>query len=211
VSTFRRLRHFLDLSLDALDAARLRVLAQEPGVKRGIEMIGVADVREQRARIRRRQREPVEFAGDGAEAVILDGVPGTLGPIAQPVLVEVDALHVHAVNTERMEVDVALACPIPEFDAELERRLRGFHEGRFVEAQHAIEAENVGDRRFADADGADLVRFDQRDRDLPRVEHARERGGRHPACRTATGDDDPLQQSLHGFTSWNCAGSGSAL
>jgi hypothetical protein len=45
----------------------------------------------------------------------------------------------------------------------------------------ALNAWDRRDRRFTDADRADLFRFDQRDRRSLRPQHAGECGSRHPA------------------------------
>ena len=45
------------------------------------------------------------------------------------------------------------------------------------------------DRRLAHSDDADLGGLDQRDRQ-PRAQHARQRGGGHPAGGSSAGDDD---------------------
>ena len=168
VAGFRRLRDVLDFSFDALHAARLRVGAKVARVQRRVEMIGIADVGQQRARIRIRQRELAQARGHRAQAVLLDGMLAAAGALVQPVVVEIDALHVHAVNAEGMDVGVALASPVDELDAEFEGGVGRLHELLFIEAEHAIEIDDVGDGRFADADRADLVGFHQRDRDVLR-------------------------------------------
>ena len=85
---------------------------------------------------------------------------------------KIDAPHVDAVLAERMEVGVAFPAPIDEFDTQLERGLGGLHELVFPDAENPVEIDDVGYGRFADADGADFIGFDERDRHILRVEQA---------------------------------------
>ena len=78
-----------------------------------------------------------------------------------------------------MEIAVALAGPIDEFDAELERALCLPDEFVFIDAESGVEEFDRWDGRFADTDGTDFFGLDHRDL---RVFHGvGERGRRHPA------------------------------
>ena len=84
---------------------------------------------------------------------------------------------------------MALAAPIDELDAELERGLGGADEVGLVEAEPAIELLDGRDGRFADTDGADLFRFHQLDREAV-PERIAQPGRRHPSRRAAADDQD---------------------
>src|SRR5512138_3065733 len=61
----------------------------------------------------------------------------------QPVLMEIDPVHVDAVNAEGMDISVAYVSPIDELDTELEGRVRLLHELGFVQAEDPIEVDDV--------------------------------------------------------------------
>jgi hypothetical protein len=88
-------------------------------------------------------------------------------------------------------MDVALADPAPvdELDAELEGGIGRRHERRLVDAERLVERAQMRQRRLADADDADLLRFDQLDAAAPgHALHQRRRG--HPAGGAAAEHDD---------------------
>ncbi len=62
-----------------------------------------------------------------------------------------------------MDVAVADARPVDEFDAELERGLGLRHELALVDADALVEEADVRQRGLADADDADLARLDELD------------------------------------------------
>src|SRR3546814_5010541 len=61
-----------------------------------------------------------------------------------------------AEGAEGMNVAVTRAPPIHKFDAEFEGGLRRLHKLGFVEPEEVVEILHLRQRRFADADGADL-------------------------------------------------------
>jgi len=92
-------------------------------------------------------------------------------------------------GAETVEVAIANARPIHEFDAELEGALRRADELGLVDFQQLVEQFQVRHRGFAHADGADLFGFDQPDREGAREQLGQ--GGRgHPACGATADDHD---------------------
>jgi hypothetical protein len=79
--------------------------------------------------------------------------------------------------------------PVDELDAELEAAVGGAQEFGLVDAEPDEEIMDLRDRRLADADGADLVGFDQRDRGAVTEETSKGRR-RHPASGAAAGNHD---------------------
>src|SRR5262249_49616112 len=109
----------------------------------------------------------------------------------QPELVGRDLLVLGAEIAEAVEEPVAARAPVPELDAELERAPRLAQEFGLADAELGIEHADGGKRRLADADRADILRFDELDLDDRRIQEMPERGGRHPSGRTAADDHDP--------------------
>src|SRR5262245_37775010 len=109
---------------------------------------------------------------------------------------ERNALHLDAIESERMHVSVPGPLPVREFDGDLQRALRGAHELGFVDLQAAVELQYGWNRRFAHTDRADLLRFDELDAEQStRVD--RKRRGRHPAGGASTDDHDLSDSSVH--------------
>jgi hypothetical protein len=107
----------------------------------------------------------------------------------QPEMVEFASPGGLAIHAERVDVAVSLHAPVLEQDAELERRRGGAHEFLLVDTEQLMEVPDRRDGRFTHAHGADLLRLHERDvQDA--IELLRQRGGRDPPRRTATGDDD---------------------
>src|SRR6476661_4923312 len=97
-------------------------------------------------------------------------------------MVEFHPHHVDAVIAERMDVAVADPGPVAKLDAELVGRVGGADEIILVDVEQAVEQVDLRNRRLADADRADLLRFDELDgegRDL--ADDPRQAGRRHPA------------------------------
>ena len=119
---------------------------------------------------------------------------------AQPEVVERQSVQVGAELAETVGVAVADRAPVHELDAELERAARGAQELVLVDAQDAIEGDDVRDRRLADTDDADLVGFHEPNR-ARAPEVVRKCGGRHPT-RSATANDDDVtdQRPRHAST-----------
>ena len=134
-------------------------------------------------------REPRLLRRQPVEAVVPERTRRTLRLVAQPIVMKRDVGEVATDGPEGMHVRMPLLVPVDELDAELERALRLPQEIVFVDLHQLVELLDRRDRRLADTDDADLGGLDQRDRQS-RAEHARQRGRRHPAGGSASGDDD---------------------
>src|SRR5687768_8938928 len=111
-------------------------------------------------------------------------MPGQL----QPQLVKLDRLRIQAELAKGMDVAIAQALPIDELDAELERALRVADELVFIEAQQRIERQQRRNRRFANTDRADLLRFDQPYGYAGVLDQTRQPRRAHPSGSTAAYD-----------------------
>ena len=69
-------------------------------------------------------------------------------------------MEIAAKIAEGMNVAVAHAAPVDEFDPQFECRARLAEKFVLGNVEHAVEVADRRDGRFAHADGADLARFD---------------------------------------------------
>ena len=176
-----------DLPLDPAYAVAFRHAAQEGGVERAVELIGVVDP------VARQVRELPRLRRAQLQAVIVVGPGVALCAGVQPEMLEAGGPVILAGRAEGVEVAAVGCLPPVEADAQLERRLGGAHELRLVDAEQAVVRHERRDRALADADGADRLRFDQRH--LHRAPHrARDGGGGHPAGGASPGNDDAAEQ-----------------
>ncbi len=187
--------HVQDLALGARDAARLGIGPQVLGVEGRIELIGVGKGRAQRARVRRRRREPVQPRGDDRQAVGLDPVglaAHSFRELArpQPVLVKGHPADRLTKGAEGVDVALALASPVAKLDAQLVGRLGLAHEIGLVEAESGVEIPDVRDGRLANADDPDLGGFHQLDGHLGVGQDGAEARSGHPAGGAAADNDD---------------------
>ena len=179
-----------DAALDTPRAMAFGEGAQESGVTAGIEVIGIIDVRLVGG------GEALGFRRLQLEAIGAKLVGQALLARAQPDMVEVGHPGRPADLAEAVEIAIADPRPILEGYAQLEGRSGRLHEVAFVDAEQMVEGPRRRDGRFADADGADLVGFDQHHIEQ-RLEQFGQGGRDHPSGGTAPGDDDPLDLLLH--------------
>ena len=176
-----------DLALDAGNAARFAELAQEERVARGIEMIGIVDL-------------GVGPGGEAAslgcgqlETIVAQRAARALGARAQPHMLEIAHPDRLADAPEGMNVAIPAPRPVFKGNAEFEGRLRRAHKIALVDFEEAVEGADRRDRRLADADGADLVGFDQHDVEQgPEMLRQCRRGD--PARRAAARDHHALDR-----------------
>ena len=76
-------------------------------------------------------------------------------------MMEIDRAFAAAESSEGVDVAIPQPAPILKLNAEFESCARGGHEFRFVDTEPLIEAPDVGERRFTDADDSDRFRFDK--------------------------------------------------
>ena len=82
-------------------------------------------------------------------------------------MVERNPLHLVAIVSEGVDIAVAQFSPVDELDAQFEAALNCRQQFAFVNFEQAVEIEEGRYRRFADADCADHLRFDQRYGHIP--------------------------------------------
>src|SRR5260370_8244315 len=92
-----------------------------------------------------------------------------------------NAFDVGAEVPEEVKVSVPQPRPVPEFDSELESRLRLLHEVAFVDAEKAVERLDHRNGCLPDTHNADLLRLDEPDHCVLRLEKEREASPCHPA------------------------------
>jgi hypothetical protein len=133
------------------------------------------------------------------EAVLLRGlqlqtiiavVAGQAAPSAlEPEMLESCGPMVFAADAEGVDVILTDIAPVLETDAQLERSLGRGHERLLIDVQQSVERHQRRNGRLAHTDGGNFVRLDQGDVEVL-AQRLGQRGGRHPACSSATGDDD---------------------
>src|SRR6266498_1585952 len=105
-------------------------------------------------------------------------------------MVRRDAVDELAIIAEAVEMAVADRSPVDEFDAELEATLRRTDELALLDAEDSVEDLHQWHCRFANADGADFLGFDQTDLRLALWKQSRERRRGHPAGGSPADDED---------------------
>ncbi|EEF25313.1 conserved hypothetical protein, partial [Ricinus communis] len=204
---FRMLLDVADRALDALHAARRRVLAQVQRIQARIELerIGVgiggaglvAVRRHEPVLVRHHRRDRPFFVRRHIRVVAREAQPDHEGRTV---------LDRRAEIAETVEEAVAEVAPVAEVDAQLERGLRAPDEIRPVDAERVVVVADRRQRGLPHADGADLRRLDEDDLARPaQLERERRRG--HPAGGTAAHDDDFTDGLVgHGVLQYRNAG-----
>ena len=149
ISGFAVALHPLDGTFGAQGTPRFGIMAQECGIERGVEVIGVRQVRT--ARPRHAQIARGDLVGRIMRQVLR--MAERLG--AQPVMAKSDKARRLPDRAKRVHVAMAFTAPAIERDAELEAAFGLAQELGLVDAQRLIEMADLRDRRFAHADRAD--------------------------------------------------------
>ena len=101
-----------------------------------------------------------------------------------------------AVRAEGVEIAMPFATPADELDPQLEAALGLAQEFGLVDAERLVEQADRGNGRFADSDGADLVRLDQRDGQAAGAGMGQRRR-RHPPGRATPNDQNGSNRVGH--------------
>src|SRR5882757_187899 len=96
---------------------------------------------------------------------------------------------------KEVEVGLSQARPVPELDTELERAARLAQKVRLVDTQQPIQDLDHRHGGLTHTDDPDLLRLDQLNGDIRRLQKAREHRRRHPA-RSASPDNDDLANAV---------------
>ncbi len=184
------LRDADDLALDAVDAARLAVAAQMARIETRVEVKGIRHVRQYARGTRRTALHPLRQRRLVVQRIGREIARQPQFSRAQPIMMERQQPDIAADVAKGVHVALAGCTPIDKFDAEFVRPLCRAQKRVLVQPERVVEQPDLGDRRLAHADRADLLGFDQVDFEAD-LQKARERGRRHPTGGAAAGNDDP--------------------
>ena len=143
-----------------------------------------------------RVNEAALQSGDNSERISVEWRLVTGCTALEPIMMEFQPQHVEAVEAEWMDVAVTEASPVAELDSELVSGIGGANEIALVDLEESVEQVDLRYRGLADADGADLVQFDELNSEIGHGPHDLRNGGcGHPTCG-ATADDHDLVDSI---------------
>src|SRR5437868_792186 len=108
----------------------------------------------------------------------------------EPVMVRLHTLDQRAVVTETVEEDVAEVRPVSELDAQFVGAVCRLQELALIDSEESVQLLEDRHCRLADADDADLHRFDERDLYPLAREDACERARGYPTGGAAADDED---------------------
>ena len=162
-AALRMLMHLGDTALDALHPTCLRVAAQKAGVEAGVELEGIGDLRQRRLGDIQRSREAILRRCHAGEGELVDALKATESAQLEEIVMEGNRFDRHAEHAEWMQITVTDSCPVIKADAELEGGLRAANEIVLVDAEQAVEGENLRNGCLAYADRADLLGLHQGD------------------------------------------------
>jgi hypothetical protein len=115
-------------------------------------------------------------------------------------MLELDAAPRLAERPERMDVAIARTAPVAKLDPDFEGRAGRPHELGFVKPEHIVELFDVRKRRLANADGPDLIGFNERNIVGVSRQPMRQAGSGHPAGGAAAKNyDAKLAVTFPGF------------
>src|SRR5947199_8874215 len=95
------------------------------------------------------------------ENIMPEGLGNSELPPAEPVMMERDDSECAPDQSERVDIGLVRLAPPIKGDAKLVSAAGCRQELGFIEPKRLVEQSDRRDRRFADADDADLVRFDE--------------------------------------------------
>src|SRR5690606_25247266 len=187
------LLHVHNLPFGTNHAPLLGVTPQEARIQCRVEVKRISNIGKWGIPGVDRAHELPASARNGLQGEVAQVRGGLEQPVLQPVGVKRYAFHAQTERPERMNIAMADTGPIDELNAELESRSSASNKVVLVQRKHPIERPHLRDGRLADADRANLLRFDEANFAVAVLEKSSQRSSGHPTCSAAAHDDDPSQ------------------
>ena len=143
-------------------------------------MIGIIDRGQVFALVILGAREPTEMRSHRFDVENLDRPFVPCLAIFVPNVVERYPIDLIAIIAERVDVTVADFAPVDELDAQFETSLHSRQHFAFVNFEQFVEIKKRGNGSFADANRANFLGFNERNRHFPARNKPRERRSGHP-------------------------------